>query len=391
MLIVSVDGGCPGVKNVADGVIGATSQQYPLLMASMGIEAIEKFADTGDEAGADRGQGLHRHRRDPGHRQAGRRRRVDRHQGRPGEVLGLRSLATLRLKSPSGRRTAARRPEVSRPGGRTIKWQTPNPECRSSRRRSPSGEVASFERHHKPLLERVQHVLHSNPALVPLIVLMLSIALFGVLLGGKFFSAFSLTLILQQVAITGIVGAAQTLVILTAGIDLSVGAIMVLSSVVMGQFTFRYGMPVPISILCGFAVGAFCRLHQRLPRRAGEAAALHRHPRHVADRAGGELPLFRATRRSARRRSRRSAPLLQFFGQPIKLRRRGLHLWRHRHGAARARALNYVLNHTAWGRHVYAIGDDPDAAELAGVQVPEDADLGLHAVRPDLRARPAGC
>ena len=31
--------------------------------------------------------------------------------------------------------------------------------------------------------------------------------------------------------------------------------------------------------------------------------------------------------------------------------------------------LNYVLNHTAWGRHVYAIGDDPDAAELAGVQV----------------------
>ena len=31
--------------------------------------------------------------------------------------------------------------------------------------------------------------------------------------------------------------------------------------------------------------------------------------------------------------------------------------------------LNYVLNHTAWGRHVYAIGDDPEAAELSGVQV----------------------
>jgi fructose transport system substrate-binding protein len=40
VLIVSVDGGCPGVQNVADGVIGATSQQYPLLMASLGIEAI---------------------------------------------------------------------------------------------------------------------------------------------------------------------------------------------------------------------------------------------------------------------------------------------------------------------------------------------------------------
>ena len=40
VLIVSVDGGCPGVANVKDGVIGATSQQYPLLMASKGIEAI---------------------------------------------------------------------------------------------------------------------------------------------------------------------------------------------------------------------------------------------------------------------------------------------------------------------------------------------------------------
>ena len=48
VLIVSVDGGCPGVQNVVDGVIGATSQQYPLLMASMGIEAIKKYADTGE-------------------------------------------------------------------------------------------------------------------------------------------------------------------------------------------------------------------------------------------------------------------------------------------------------------------------------------------------------
>ncbi|MFQ8433032.1 sugar ABC transporter substrate-binding protein [Amaricoccus sp. W119] len=46
--IVSVDGGCPGVTNVSEGVIGATSQQYPLLMASMGIEAIKAFADTGE-------------------------------------------------------------------------------------------------------------------------------------------------------------------------------------------------------------------------------------------------------------------------------------------------------------------------------------------------------
>ncbi|MEL6618419.1 MAG: sugar ABC transporter substrate-binding protein [Pseudomonadota bacterium] len=47
VLIVSVDGGCPGVQNVADGVIGATSQQYPLLMASLGIEAIAQYAKDG--------------------------------------------------------------------------------------------------------------------------------------------------------------------------------------------------------------------------------------------------------------------------------------------------------------------------------------------------------
>jgi fructose transport system substrate-binding protein len=46
-IIVSVDGGCPGVKNVAAGVIGATAQQYPLLMASKGIEAAVEYAKTG--------------------------------------------------------------------------------------------------------------------------------------------------------------------------------------------------------------------------------------------------------------------------------------------------------------------------------------------------------
>ena len=49
VLIVSVDGGCPGIKNVADGVIGATSQQYPLAMAALGVEAIKKFAETGEK------------------------------------------------------------------------------------------------------------------------------------------------------------------------------------------------------------------------------------------------------------------------------------------------------------------------------------------------------
>ncbi|KHJ53577.1 sugar ABC transporter [Aureimonas altamirensis] len=53
--IVSVDGGCPGIANVKDGVIGATSMQYPLKMASMGIEAIKAFADSGEKPQASEG------------------------------------------------------------------------------------------------------------------------------------------------------------------------------------------------------------------------------------------------------------------------------------------------------------------------------------------------
>jgi fructose transport system substrate-binding protein len=45
--IVSVDGGCPGVDAVKSGEIGATSQQYPLTMAELGVEAISKFASDG--------------------------------------------------------------------------------------------------------------------------------------------------------------------------------------------------------------------------------------------------------------------------------------------------------------------------------------------------------
>jgi fructose transport system substrate-binding protein len=47
VLIVSVDGGCPGVQNISEGVIGATSMQFPLLMASLGIDAIKSWAETG--------------------------------------------------------------------------------------------------------------------------------------------------------------------------------------------------------------------------------------------------------------------------------------------------------------------------------------------------------
>lgn len=56
VVIVSVDGGCPGVDNVEAGVIGATAQQYPLLMASRGIEAIAAWAAEGTRPVATEGK-----------------------------------------------------------------------------------------------------------------------------------------------------------------------------------------------------------------------------------------------------------------------------------------------------------------------------------------------
>ncbi len=225
--------------------------------------------------------------------------------------------------------------------------------------------VAVFDHQPRGLLSRLQHALHSTPALVPLIVLVLSIAVFGTLLGSKFFSSFALTLILQQVAIVGIVGSAQSLVILTAGIDLSVGAIMVLSSVIMGQFTFRYGLPPVVSIGIGLMVGTFVGFIN------GWLIARIKLPPFIVTLGMWQIALasnflYSGNETIRAQEIETQAPLLQFFGQSITI------------GGAvftygviffvlLVLLLAYVLRHTAWGRHVYAVGDDPDAAELSGV------------------------
>ncbi|MEO0386213.1 MAG: ABC transporter permease [Pseudomonadota bacterium] len=227
--------------------------------------------------------------------------------------------------------------------------------------------IAAFEDRRTGIVHRIQHTLHTTPALVPLIVLLISIAVFGVLKSSTFFTPFALTLILQQVQIVGILAAAQSLVILTAGIDLSVGAIMVLSSVVMGQFTFRYGIPAPISIACGLACGTLCGFIN------GWLVAKVKLPPFIVTLGMWQIILATNFLYSANETIRSqdieaNAPFLQFFGTTFEI------------GGARLTigvvfmlllmlVLAYVLRHTAWGRHVYAVGDDPDAAALSGVEV----------------------
>ena len=237
-----------------------------------------------------------------------------------------------------------------------------------------AGKVASFAPARRGTLAQVQHMLHLQPALVPLFVLVMSVVTFGLLLGSKFFSPFALTLILQQVQIVGIVAAAQSLVILTAGIDLSVGAIAVLSSVIMGQFTFRYGLPVEVAVACGLLFGT------AIGTLNGWLVAVMKLPPFIVTLGMWQIVLaanFLYSRNETIRAQdiEAQASLLQFLGTTFKV---------GANDAGQGGAtftygviamvlifvlLAYMLRHTAWGRHIYAVGDDPEAAQLSGVNV----------------------
>jgi fructose transport system permease protein len=231
---------------------------------------------------------------------------------------------------------------------------------------SSDTSVASFDESGKPLLKRFQHFLHSTPAAVPLIVLVLSILVFGLAIGGKFFSSYTLTLILQQIAVVGILGAAQTLIILTAGIDLSIGVVMVISAVAMGNFAVGYGLPTPIAVLGGMVVGTLCGFLN------GWLVAYVKLPPFIVTLGTWNIVMATNFIYSANETIRdadiaEKAPLLQVFGNSFRFGGAVLTF-----GVIASVVLVlllwYVLNQTAWGRHVYAVGDDPEAAKLAGIE-----------------------
>ncbi len=227
-----------------------------------------------------------------------------------------------------------------------------------------SESVAEFKER-KSALARLQHWLHMTPSAVPMIVLIAAVIIFG-LLSPNFFKAMTISTILQQIAIVGILGCAQSLVVLTAGIDLSVGAIAVFSSVLMGQFTFRYGIPAPISILLGLSLGTAMGFAN------GWLVAKIKLPPFIVTLGTWQIILaanyiFSANETIRSSDIAKTAPALQFWGNSIQP--GGVKvLYAVFLLIAMVAALSYVLRQTAWGRHVYAVGDDPDSAELAGVQ-----------------------
>jgi fructose transport system permease protein len=231
--------------------------------------------------------------------------------------------------------------------------------------RGAADAVAQFAEESLTPLKRLQHLLHSHPTAIPGIVLLFSLVMFSFIVGDRFLHPFNMSLIVQQVMIIGIVGIAQTLVILTAGIDLSVGAIMVLSSMVMGKLAIDYGWPVPLAISAGIAVGAVCGAIN------GFLVTRFRLPPFIVTLGTWNiffaLNLWYSSSETIRAQDiETNAPLLIFFGQAIDI-----YGARMTYGSIAMLMMVaicwYVLNHTAWGRHVHAVGDDPDAARLAGI------------------------
>jgi fructose transport system permease protein len=275
-----------------------------------------------------------------------------------------------------------------------------------------STDVASFETHDTSPLARFHHFLHANPTAAPVFVLLLSCAVFGVV-ANNFFSAFNLSLIIQQVTVIGILGAAQTLVILTAGIDLSVAAIMVLSYMVMARLAVQGDVPAILAVLAGLAVGLACGLFNgslvtrtRLVPIAvavlawvllaslglpliyvvplgmlgglavgwfslGPALSLRLPPFIVTLGAWSiffALNLWYSESETIRSQDiDATAPLLKVFGLRVDILGAQFTL-----GSFLMLGifivLWYALNWTGWGRAVYAVGDDKEAAELSGIR-----------------------
>ena len=212
-------------------------------------------------------------------------------------------------------------------------------------------------------LTRLRNILHRYPAISPAVVLVLAIVVFGII-NPRFLLAGNLSLITQQVAVVGTLALAQTLVILTAGIDLSVGAAMIFASMVVAQSSVDLGVPGVAALLIGLLVGlgtgalnGFLVTKLRLPPFIVTLGTLNIF-----------IALTLLLSKGATVRGGEMPGILTASGTPIAvgdvritvgvLVMLGLYL-----------LFAYILGRTAWGRHVYAVGDDREAARLAGISV----------------------
>lgn len=228
------------------------------------------------------------------------------------------------------------------------------------------GALPGFDPPSPGMARRLQRFLHSHPTVVPFIVLLAGYVVFSLLGGSTFLSPFNQSLVLQQVTIIAILGIAQTLIILTAGIDLSVGAIMILASIIMGRLAVLTGLPPEISLAIGLFAAVACGFVN------GVLVAFARLPPFIVTLGtwsmyGALVTLFSQSETIRASSVETAAPLLQWLGTPIRLGGGAILTYGSGLMIILAALVWYILNRTTLGRHIHASGDDPEAARLAGI------------------------
>jgi fructose transport system permease protein len=221
----------------------------------------------------------------------------------------------------------------------------------------------TFAARRRSPIQRVQHLLHSHPAISPLLVLVVSWLVFSQL-NPRFASAGSLSLVLQQAAVIAALAVGQTLIILTAGIDLSCGAIAIFAMLVGAKMSAEHGVPGPLAILLALAVGLVAgTLNGLLVTRL-------KLPPFIVTL--GTLSIFTALGLLYTKGQAVQAidmpDFMTWTGTVIKVGDFVI-----TYGVVMVVVLYvvmaFVLGQTRWGRHVYAVGNDAEAARLAGISV----------------------
>lgn len=193
----------------------------------------------------------------------------------------------------------------------------------------------------------------------PFIALIVACAFFA-LTTDRFFSGNNISLILQQVMVVGVIAIGQTLIILTAGIDLSCGMVMALGSIVMAKFAVEHGMPWPMAVLAGIAV---CALFGLLN---GLLVTRFKLPPFIVT-LGTYNIAFAITQLYSASQTITDLPAgMTWLGSTFNLGGTAV-----AYGAI-VMILLYLLmwwwlRETGAGRHVYAVGNNPEATRLVGI------------------------
>jgi fructose transport system permease protein len=212
---------------------------------------------------------------------------------------------------------------------------------------------------HKSAQQRLKEWMPSVNVLGSLAALLAACVFFATQ-SDRFLSGQNFSLILQQVMVVGVIAIGQTLIILTAGIDLSCGMAMALGSVVTTKFAVDYGMHPYGAVLCGMAV---CVLIGFIN---GALVTSIRLPPFIVT-LGTMNIAFAVTQIYSQAQTVTGLPdALTFFGNTFRLGETTI-----TYGTVLMLALYILtwlfLRETAPGRHLYAVGNNPEAARLTGI------------------------